>query len=203
MKPRNRIAMAACGLAIVAAIGTYVYWPSGDSKNNYAHSEEKGEVTSMVMPAEEGKCDFLENFKTLDVYGNEVDSSVFSDYKITIVDVWGTYCNPCIKAMPTLQQLFEEYGDRGLNVVGILCDAQNADGSPIPDKILLARDIMDSCGVTFGSILISGNIMQSVMPSISAIPTSFFVDSGGNIVGRMHLGGKPLPEWRGMLDEII
>ncbi|MCL1810146.1 MAG: TlpA family protein disulfide reductase [Clostridiales bacterium] len=202
MKPIGRYVIIVIATAVFA-LGAILCGCGGNSEAISASSDEKGDVSNMSMPAEAGVCDFMENFKTLDIYGNEVSSDIFSDYKITVVDVWGTYCGPCIKAMPTLQQVYEKYRDKGVNVIGLLCDAQKSDGSPDPDKILLAKEIMDSCGADFNSILLSDNIIYSVMQDITAIPTSFFVDSEGRIVGKMHVGGRSMKDWSGAIDEIL
>ncbi|MCL1981786.1 MAG: TlpA family protein disulfide reductase [Clostridiales bacterium] len=190
-------------IVVVLAVGAAIFSCTGKEKGNSASPAEIGEISNMAMPAETGKSDFMENFKTLDVYGNEVGSDIFEGYKITVVDVWGTYCGPCIQAMPTLQQVYEKYRDKEVNVIGVLIDAQKSDGAPDPDKIVLAREIMDNCGADFNSILVSENIMYSVMKDITAIPTSFFVDSEGKMVGKMHLGGRSLSDWSSAIDEIL
>jgi thiol-disulfide isomerase/thioredoxin len=40
-----------------------------------------------------------------------------------IVDFWATWCKPCIKGFPGLQELFEKYKDRGLSVVAVSVDS--------------------------------------------------------------------------------
>lgn len=47
--------------------------------------------------------------KTEDINGNKVDSSIFSKYKLTVVNVWNTGCTPCVGEIPTLDKLNKEY----------------------------------------------------------------------------------------------
>jgi thiol-disulfide isomerase/thioredoxin len=56
-----------------------------------------------------------------DLTGAALDTA---DWKgdVVLVDFWGTWCVPCIAAMPHLKELNDKYGDRGLRVVGVLCD---------------------------------------------------------------------------------
>ena len=43
---------------------------------------------------------------------------------VILVDFWGTWCVPCKEAMPELKHLHDKYADKGLRVVGVLCDYQ-------------------------------------------------------------------------------
>src|SRR5262245_51308219 len=39
--------------------------------------------------------------------------------KVSVVDIWATWCEPCIKEIPKFNRLFEEYKDNGVRIVGI------------------------------------------------------------------------------------
>ena len=39
--------------------------------------------------------------------------------KVVVLDFWGTWCKPCVKAMPEIQKLHDEFRDRGVIVVGV------------------------------------------------------------------------------------
>jgi peroxiredoxin len=48
----------------------------------------------------------------------------FDDYKgqVVLLNVWGTFCPPCIVEMPSLQKLYETYRDSGLKLVAVSID---------------------------------------------------------------------------------
>lgn len=50
----------------------------------------------------------------------------------TIVDFWATWCKPCVKAMPKLNQLYQEMADEGVKVIGISCDGPRSTGKIKP-----------------------------------------------------------------------
>lgn len=42
--------------------------------------------------------------------------------KLTLIDFWATWCKPCIKAIPGLNEIYKEYKVKGVNVIGVNCD---------------------------------------------------------------------------------
>jgi len=116
--------------------------------------------------------------------GEKIDSSIFKDNKLTMINVWATYCSACIKEMPDLQALYEEYKDKDVNIIGVVADANNA------DKVQLAQKILKGSGVTFDNILPSDTLRDSLLNDVNTYPTTIFVDSNGNVVGQPILGAS-------------
>ena len=52
-------------------------------------------------------------FSTTDLEGNAVDQSILEGYDLTLVNVWATYCTPCLEEMPDLGSLAAEYEATG------------------------------------------------------------------------------------------
>ena len=42
--------------------------------------------------------------------------------KLTLIDFWATWCKPCVKAIPKLNEIYNEYKEKGVNIIGINCD---------------------------------------------------------------------------------
>lgn len=84
---KNNIIIPVTIIALIIIIGTLVFY--GFEGNPKAMPAE--EAQAMTMPAEEGENVFMENFRTIDIYGNEVGNEVFADYRLTMVYVWGTF----------------------------------------------------------------------------------------------------------------
>ena len=47
-------------------------------------------------------------FTATDLKGAAVTSEIFSKNKVTMLNIWGTFCGPCIREMPDLAKLNEE-----------------------------------------------------------------------------------------------
>lgn len=123
-------------------------------------------------------------FNSQTTNGAKIDSSIFQDNKITMMNVWATNCNACVKEMPALQSLYEKYKDQGVNIIGVVADATNT------DKIELANKIIQGSGVTFDNIVADDMLQNGLLQNVDAFPTTIFVDSDGNIVGKTIVGAS-------------
>src|SRR5690554_3153574 len=64
----------------------------------------------------------LSPFWTIDLYGNEVDQTIFKNSKLTLINVWATFCPPCLMEMPDLAELSREYNTKDVQIIGIVND---------------------------------------------------------------------------------
>ena len=59
------------------------------------------------------------DFSARDLEGRPVVLSEFHGRKVVVLDFWATWCAPCLKAMPTLQELDDEFNERGVEVLAV------------------------------------------------------------------------------------
>ena len=129
--------------------------------------------------------DAVISFETEDLDGNPVKSEdLFAKNKVTMINLWGTYCGPCIKEMPELQELSQEFASKGGGVVGIVVDV------PVDNNKYLenAQTIIKETGVTYPNIK-AWDGYDEILPH-QGTPTSYFVDSKGRLIGAPILGGQ-------------
>ena len=145
----------------------------------------------------------LEGFTAEDLDGNPVDDSIFEGYGVTMVNVWATFCGPCIEEMPYLGTLAEEYASQGLQIVGIVSDVLARDGSYDEELTQLARDIAAETGADYLHLMPSADLQTRVLGSVQAVPTTFFVDEHGAQIGEAILGAQTEDAWRQVFDELL
>ncbi|MCM1992213.1 TlpA family protein disulfide reductase [Oceanirhabdus seepicola] len=123
-------------------------------------------------------------FETKTVQGNAIDSSIFKENKITMINVWSTTCGPCKAEMPELQELYEQIKSENLdvNIIGLVTDAVD------DETIELAKKILEVKGVEFDNIIPDEKIKTEVLTWIQGTPTTIFVDSEGNIIDEPIIG---------------
>lgn len=136
------------------------------------------------------------SFASVDLDGNEVTESVFSEAKLTMVNVWGTFCSPCINEMPGLGALAAEYEDKGVQIVGIVIDVSDQD-----DPLLAtAKRIVEDTGADYLHLLPSDALWKAKLNGVSAIPTTFFIDASGNVISEDYIGSNSEDGWRKVID---
>jgi thiol-disulfide isomerase/thioredoxin len=65
-------------------------------------------------------------FEGKDMEGNVISSDIFAQSRLTMINVWATYCNPCLREMPELAQLPDEYDAADFQLIGIISDLMEA-----------------------------------------------------------------------------
>ena len=89
---------------------------------------EAAGASPVITPFE----DLFKDFTLQDLEGNEVTEAILSDCEVTMLNVWGTFCGPCLSEMPELGELNREYQEAGesFQVVGLVMDAFRQETDP-------------------------------------------------------------------------
>ena len=119
-------------------------------------------------------------FTATDLDGNPLSSEeIFSQHKMTMVNIWATWCGPCVGELGELQKIHTKFLEKDCAIVGLMTDKD----------IDEARRLMKENGITYLVVLAPDNI-DSAFP-YEGIPTSFFVDQNGVIRGKTITGAYP------------
>ena len=116
------------------------------------------------------------SFTSVDMEGNEVSDAIFAENDVTVVNIWATFCGPCIEEMPELAAWADEMPGN-IGIVGIVFDAPEDD----QDNIELAKKICSETGVKYTNILASRSVAKT-FENIVAVPTTFIVDKSGDLI---------------------
>lgn len=154
--------------------------------NSTADADETTSAGSDETPAadtgESPAADIITapDFTLVDQFGN---THTLSDYKgkTVFLNFWATWCPPCKAEMPDIQALYEEYGENSEDVIilGIASPNVGREGSTEDIKAFLSENnytypvVMDEDG------------MMAYAYGISSLPTTYMIDSNGNLFGRV------------------
>lgn len=108
--------------------------------------------------------------------------------KVVMLNVWATWCAPCRLEMPSMQRVYDEYHDDGLEIVAVAVDARP--GVPQPDGSIkgLVSEFVEEYGLTFPILVDSMGDTQRLY-GVSGLPTTFLIDRDGTIRVR-EVGGR-------------
>lgn len=175
MKKRMKKLSALC-LAGMLCLGLWACSSSEDSSSGDSSGTTKQETSENGFPVN------MPEFSTTDMDGNKVTNDTFADYDLTVVNFWATYCNPCIDELPELAEWKKELPDN-VNLIGLLVDVDEK-GS---DQYKLAEKIIKEAGADYQH-LIATEEFDDMISNLVGVPTTFFVDSTGKIIGEPFAG---------------
>ena len=138
-----------------------------------------------------------------DINGNSVRENIFFDSKLTMVNVWATYCNNCIDEMPELGEFARSMQARGVQVIGIVTDTLGYYWEKNDDNIALAQEIVQNTQADYLHLVPDMVMVRNLLPQISAVPTTFFLDQQGNLVGGVYLGARGIDFWEATVQELL
>lgn len=144
----------------------------------------------------------LSVFSTTDLEGNTLDQSILADYDLTMVNVWATFCGPCINEMPDLGELAAEYADKGVQIIGLVSDTMDSDGAISDSQVETAKEIVAETGADYRHLLPSDDLL-GILSQIYAVPTTFFVDSEGVQVGDAIVTAQSKEKWIETIDGML
>ena len=103
--------------------------------------------------------------------------------KAVLLNFWATWCGPCKIEMPWFVEMQKQYGDQGLQIVGVAMD-----DSSKQDIAKFTREM----GVNY-PVLIGKEAVGDAYGGVPALPESFFIGRDGKIVDKI-IGLKGRPE---------
>ena len=155
-------------------------------------------VTFQPIVFEPGEMSQVPNafptFTTQDLHGNTVTDEIFRGKTLTVVNIWGTYCTPCINEMPYLGELAEEYDSSKVQIVGIPTDVYNQ------EYLDYALSLINETDADYTHLLMSEELYNWGLTEIQYVPTTFFVNSEGEIIDTV-VGSMSKEDWKVLIDE--
>ena len=182
-----------CGL-VLTGINFY--------KNVFTSPSEAGEDSNGAIKNEKTEDTEFGNFTVTSITGEEVTSEILKGHKVNLINIWATYCGPCIKEMPDLDKIDKAYGDE-VQVIGFCIDIADRKGNVDSDLLEQAVKIVnDVTQVSYPSFIPSSDLMKGVLSDIFAVPTSYITDENGKVL-ESFIGSKKEEELKKLIEKYL
>ena len=115
----------------------------------------------------------IDDFILEDLNNESVSLEEIKGDQLTAIDFWATWCKPCTKAMPKLNDIYHDYKDRGLAVIGISCDG--------PRSISKVPAVVNNLGIDYHILQdINCEVMNNYQ--YQAFPTFILLDEDNEVI---------------------
>jgi thiol-disulfide isomerase/thioredoxin len=110
-----------------------------------------------------------------DLAGNTVSLSEFTG-KIVLVNLWATWCEPCLREMPSLERVQSRLGDK----IAVVAISEDRGGSKSVEPYI------DKLGLKSVKIYLDPKSAMERAFKVQGLPTSFLIDRKGRVLGRVE-----------------
>ena len=197
----SSIALAACGNSGKTETKTSEETEAATEKTTEKAMEKDSEKASETA-AEQKAANFSVSEKSLKFTAENlaletVDNSIFADKDLTVLNVWGTFCGPCIQEMPELGEWQREMPEN-VQIVGLVADIS---GKEDQEHIDYANLILEKTNAQFTNIIPNSDF-SDLLSGVSAVPTTFFINKEGKIVGKPVVGAQ-VSKYKSFVEEYL
>lgn len=191
MKDRKRYFL----LGILAAILL-----CGCAPKNVEETPESMAAEDQAAPVgEESPESDAVTFEGQDMEGNAISSEIFAASRLTMINVWATYCNPCLREMPELGELAREYDAEDFQLLGIVSDVMEGQDE---EDLEFAASLIEETGADYPHLLLNESLYQGLLMNVTAVPTTFFLDKDG-VVLDVVVGAMDKSAWKEKIDGLL
>ena len=177
-------------------LGDELYGEFDALLQNAGPLKEQLSVKEPVRPVTAAGTGEQFTFETTDLDGNAVTSAaLFAGHKVTMINIWATWCDPCKNELPELEEFAKELAGKDCQIIGI-CEDTSYDDTAASE----AKEILAKAGVTYTNIKATDKMLE--MMTCLAMPTSYFVDSEGHVL-TMPVRGADFEKYRERIEEAL
>lgn len=120
--------------------------------------------------------------------------------KVIVLNVWATWCPPCVAEFPDLVKVDKEYRGKGVVVLGVSVDE--------PSDRAEVESFIKSSGAEFPIYIRKAGGIDKFIEPISknwtgAVPTTFIYNRDGKLVGKPHLGLRTYEQFQRILAPLV
>lgn len=169
------------------------------AQENATESETLSSQGTENTTEENAEEPYVVTFEAKTIEGEEFSSDSFSQSKLTMINVWATYCNPCLSEMPDLGEIEASYDSSEFQMIGVISDVM--EGAEDAD-MATARELIEETQANYPHLLLSESLYTNLVGGIDSVPTTFFVNQEGEYLGYV-VGAQSKEAWEEMIGNLL
>lgn len=173
----------------------------GDSSTQQTTNSENVGAENASTESTEQQVYVMEFENAVTADGGTMSSDVFANSKLTMVNVWATFCGPCINEMPDLGEIATAYDATEFQLIGIVADTMEGDEAMLEE----AKAIIEETGANYPHLLLNEELYVNLVGASDSVPTTYFFNQDGELLGYL-VGAQSKEAWEeiinGLLEEI-
>lgn len=142
---------------------------------------------------------YVLTFEASTIDGEELTSDCFTDCKLTMVNIWATYCNPCLSEMPALGQLASSYEASDFQIIGVISDISD---QSTDEELETAAGLIAETQANYPHLLLNQSLYNHLVGAVDSVPTTFFINNKGEVLGYV-IGAREKESWEAIIDELL
>lgn len=178
---------------------------SEENDNATSQIEESEKNDNATSQTEESENDvaveetYTLTFEADTIDGEPLTSDCFAQSKLTMINVWATYCNPCLSEMPDLGEIAASYDTEEFQIIGIISDVSKESGQ---EDIENAKELIAQTEANYPHLLLNESLYSNLVGAIDSVPTTFFVNQKGEVLGYI-IGANSKETWEEVINELL
>jgi peroxiredoxin len=149
-------------LLIIIGAGVIILLQTKDSSLNLSGSPPLGKsvpAPDFTLPDLDGKMVSLADYRG----------------KVVLLNIWATWCPPCVEEMPSMEKLYQELKDEGFEILAVSVDASGAEA---------VTPFMKKHKLSFPALTDTEGAVKDLYQA-TGVPESFIIDKDGIIVEKI------------------
>lgn len=194
---------AICSLTLLSACGNRANSKTAEMSSAHAEAgKEESKESEKALESGEKAEDFAVSedalsFTAKNLNLEDVDDSIFKNKDLTVLNIWGTFCGPCINEMPELGAWAKEMPEN-VQIIGLVADIA---GETDSKQIDTAKTILEKTDANFQNIIPNADFMP-LLSTVVGVPTTYFINREGKIIGKPIVGAQ-VPKYKAFVEEYL
>lgn len=127
------------------------------------------------------------SFTAEDIRNGAFAFSDLADRKVIMINFFETWCNPCMRELPDLEKLYEQYKDEGFVIIGVFGSSDEAE----------VLSVVNSMGISYPVVK---DVKELSKYRTDYVPTTVFLNGSGELLSdEAEVGAKSFSDWEELI----